>query len=148
MPDKMKLHFKDGSTTEMDAIDARRVLRDHPTEWSASAFPADVQKAAQEDAEALRMHLAQLRHEGKNEMEVEKARTNWAGVPKSDAGSNDPADFTAPFAARDKGKGWWAIFDAANAQVGGNIRQPDAISFNDMSDEDKQEYVNAELAKA
>lgn len=148
MPDKMKLHFKDGSTTDMDAIDARRVLRDHPTEWSTSAFPADVQKAAQEDAEALRMHLAQLRHDGKNEMEVEKARTNWAGVHKSDAGSNDPADFTGPFAARDKGKGWWAIFDAANAQVGGNIRQPDAISFNDMSEEDKQEYVNAELAKA
>jgi len=148
MPEKMNLHFKDGSTTEMDAIDARRVLRDHPTEWATTAFSADVQKAAQEDAEALRMHLAQLRHEGKNEAEVEKARTNWAGVPKSTTEPGNPADFTAPFEAREKGRGWWGIFDSKGAQVGGGIREADGKSFNDMNDEDKQEYVNAELAKS
>jgi len=148
MPEKMNLHFKDGSTTEMDAIDARRVLRDHPTEWSASAFPADVQKAAQEDAEALRMHLAQLRHEGKSEFEVEKARVNWSGAPKSNPQPSDPADFTAPFEAREKGRGWWGIFDSKGIQVGGGIREADGKSFNDMSEEDKQEYVNAELAKS
>lgn len=148
MPEKMNLHFKDGSTTEMDAIDARRVLRDHPKEWSTSAFPADVQKAAQEDAEALRMHLAQLRHDGKSEFEVEKARINWAGVPKPTSEPGNPADFTAPFEAREKGRGWWGIFDSKGAQVGGGIREADGKSFNEKNDDDKQEYVNAELAKS
>lgn len=148
MPEKMNLHFKDGSTTEMDAVDARRVLRDHSAEWSTSAFPADLQKAAQEDAEALRMHLAQLRHEGKNDAEVEKARINWAGVPKSTPAPVNPADFTAPFEARDKGRGWWGIFDSKGTQIGGGIREAEGKSFNEMTEEEKQEYVNAELAKA
>lgn len=54
----------------------------------------------------------------------------------------------APFEAKSKGSGWWAIFDAEGTQVGGNIRQPEAESFNGLSDDDKLEYVKAELAKS
>jgi hypothetical protein len=143
MPEKMTLHYKDGSTTSMDAIDARRVLREHASEWATSAFPSDVQKATQEDAEALRLHLARLRADGKTEVEVEKARHAWTGVKKS----APAAEAKGPFEARVKGSGWWAIYDADGKQVGKNIREPEGISFNAMSEEDKAEYVKAETAE-
>lgn len=41
MPERMTLYYKDGSTSDMDSVDARRALRDHPSEWSASPFPKD-----------------------------------------------------------------------------------------------------------
>ena len=40
MPERMTLYYKDGTTADMDSVDARRALRDHPSEWSASPFPA------------------------------------------------------------------------------------------------------------
>lgn len=142
MPEKMKLHYKDGSTADLDAVDGRRVLREHADEWSASPFPADVQKAAQEDAEALRLHLARLRADGKIEIEVEKARHAWAEKKPSPA----VADLTGPFEAKVKGSGWWAIYDADGNQVGKNIRESEGMSFNGMNEEDKAEWVKAETA--
>lgn len=50
MPDKVKLHYKDGTTAEMDSVDARRALRDHPSEWSSEPFPSDVRKSEAEKA--------------------------------------------------------------------------------------------------
>ncbi|MBB4342148.1 hypothetical protein [Rhizobium leguminosarum] len=54
----------------------------------------------------------------------------------------------APFEAKSKGSGWWAIFDADGVQVGKNMREPDAVTFNAMSDDDKLEYVKAEVAES
>lgn len=149
MPEKMTLHYKDGSTTAMDAIDARHVLRAHASEWATSPFPADVQKAAQEDAEALRLHLAKLRSDGKTEIEIEKARHAWAEGKKPDASSAKPdatVEPVAPFATKEKKGGWYGIFDANGLQIGKNLREDDAKAFDAMSDEDKAEYVKAELA--
>lgn len=157
MPEKMTLHFKDGSTTSMDAIDARHVLRQHPSEWATAPFPEDVQKEAQEDAAALRDLLANMRADGKNEHEVEKARLNWPATwkamkAKAAAETAAPAtgavNPTAPFEGRDKGAGWWGIFDSTGKQVGPNMRKPEAESFNGLSDEDKAEWVQAEAAKS
>lgn len=159
MPEKMTLHFKDGTTTSMDAIDARHVLREHSSEWATAPFPEDVQKEALADAAALRDLLANMRADGKNEHEVEKARLNWpatwkaikakaaaASEPASDlAGSANP---TPPFVGRDKGAGWWGIFDSTDKQVGPNMRKPEAESFNGLSDDDKAEWVKSELAKS
>lgn len=155
MPEKMTLHFKDGSTTSMDAIDARRVLREHSSEWQTSPFPEDVQKASKAEADDLALYLAKLRAEGKTELEVERARHAFpelykahkarsAETPKPAAPVGDPVP---PYTAKEKTAGWWGIFDANGAQVGGNMRKPEAESFNGLSDEDKAEYVKAELAK-
>lgn len=147
MPEKMKLHYKDGSTADLDAVDGRRVLREHADEWSTSPFPADVQKAAQEDADALRLHLARLRADGKTELEVEKARISWADrVEKLDLPG--AVERHGPFEAKVKGAGWWAIYDGEGKQVGGSIREPEGVSFNAMSEEDKAEYVKAETAES
>jgi hypothetical protein len=152
MPEKMTLHFKDGSTTSMDAIDARHVLRQHSTEWSTSPFPEEVQKEALAEAAALRDLLANMRADGKNEHEVEKARLAWPDTWKAmkakasaSAADTEPA---APFEGRDKGAGWWGIFDSNGKQIGGNIRKPEAESFNGLSDEDKAEWLKSELAKS
>lgn len=51
------------------------------------------------------------------------------------------AEPKAPFEAREKGKGWWAIFDSAGSEVGKSIREPDGIAFNSKSDDEKDEYV-------
>lgn len=151
MPEKQTLHFKDGSTVSMDAIDARHVLRQHSAEWATSPFPVEVQKEAQEDAEALRDLLANMRADGKNEHEVEKARLNWPATwkaikaIKAKAAMQEPStDLAPPFDAKNKGQGWWAIFDSAGKQVGGHMRAEDAGAFNAMSDEDKAEYVKSE----
>lgn len=78
----------------------------------------------------------------------------WADEPwptskasaKPSTAENSSDELTAPFEGKDKGAGWWAIFDANGKQVGGNIRKPEAESFNAMSEEDKAEYVKAETA--
>ena len=61
MPEKMKLHHIEGSTAEIDAIDARRTLRDHPSEWATSPFPAEVQKKAQEAAKEKRVAILKIK---------------------------------------------------------------------------------------
>lgn len=73
MPEKMKLHHIDGSTAEIDAIDARRTLRDHPSEWATSAFPADVQKKAQEAAKEKRVAILKIKTSGKPQHEIDQA---------------------------------------------------------------------------
>lgn len=159
MPEKMTLHFKDGSTTTMDAIDARHVLRQHSTEWATSPFPEDVQKEAQAEAAALRDLLANMRADGKNEHEVEKARLAWpdtwkAMKAKAAAPAEPPSGLpagvnpTAPFEGRDKGSGWWGVFDSTGAQIGPNMRKTEAESFNGLTDDEKAEWVQSELAKS
>jgi|GEM_PF-2996544 len=71
MPEKMKLHHIDGSTADIDAIDARRTLRDHPSEWSTTPFPDEVQKKAQEAAKEKRRAILQLKASGKPQHEVD-----------------------------------------------------------------------------
>ena len=73
MPEKMKLHHIDGSTADIDAIDARRVLREHPSEWATSAFPADVQKKAQEAAKEKRLAILKIKTSGRPQHEIEAA---------------------------------------------------------------------------
>lgn len=157
MPEKMKIHFRDGSIVEQDAIDARKTLRDHPEEWRTSPFPESVQKASKADFEAMRDHLDQLAAAGKTEREIERARHAWESQQnwkKSDkpAEPSKPSggstvEPVAPFAAKEKTGGWWAIFDANDKQVGGNMRKPEADAFNAKSDDEKAEAVKAELAK-
>ena len=71
-----------------------------------------------------------------------KSKGSKAAAP---AAGEDPK---APFEAKSKGSGWWAIFDADDKQVGKNIREPDAVAFNAMSDEDKLEYAKAASAES
>lgn len=73
----------------------------------------------------------------------------WSEKPWPE-GSKAPAtteptgvDFTAPFEAKSKGSGWWAVFDANGKEIGKSMREDDAKAFNEMSDDDKAEYVKA-----
>ncbi len=52
----------------------------------------------------------------------------------------NPAEAKAPFQAKDKGGGWWAIYDADNKEVK-SLRKDDAEIFNALSDEDKAKHV-------
>ncbi|WP_430439079.1 hypothetical protein [Shinella sp.] len=54
----------------------------------------------------------------------------------------DDDEFKAPFEAKDKGAGWWAIYDADGKEVK-SLRKDDAEIFNALSDADKA----AEVAK-
>jgi hypothetical protein len=45
------------------------------------------------------------------------------------------------YEARDKGEGWWGIYDADGNQVGKSIRKDEAAKFNALSDEVKAEFV-------
>lgn len=77
--------------------------------------------------------------------------TPWPAKKKTPEEPKDlkPADEPkAPFEAKSKGSGWWAIFDADGDEVGKSMREPDAVTFNAMSDDDKLEYVKAELAES
>lgn len=192
MPEKVTLHYKDGTTADMDSIDARRALRDHPSEWSAAPFPKDYvkeqskkvdaenaeteakreaeaaevkrladEKAAKEQAEQdIQAKRVAEQQEEKRKAD-EAARDNRLSAPVAEPPiTNDglkvghiPSEVPAleapvgPFEAREKGRGWWAIYDSKGTQVGGGIREADGKSFNELNDEDKQEYVNSELAK-
>lgn len=59
-----------------------------------------------------------------------------------------PGEAKAPYMAKEKTAGWWAIFNADDKQVGGNMRKPDAEAFNAMPDEDKAVYVTAETSQS
>ncbi|NHT75930.1 hypothetical protein G8E10_09590 [Rhizobiaceae bacterium CRRU44] len=193
MPDKMTLHYKTGATAEMDSVDARRALVEHPSEWSASPFPPEYVEAAKAKTDAAgdqndarrSTELAAARRAADEkaakdlaEREIEAARiaeeqeekrkadeaaladglsTGPVNTPITNDGlkvGHIPSEVpaleapSAPFLARDKGHGWWGIFDAKGLQIGGAIREPEAASFNELSDEDKAEYVKAETAKA
>lgn len=193
MPDTVKLYRNNGETAVMETIDARRVLAEHPSEWSGSPFPDDVVKAeksntvdADAKAEAERKLAAEnARKDAERSAAEEQARLDAEAKRIADeqeskrkadeearaSGVSDQNILTkpvtndgltvghipsqvpaleapvAPFEAREKGRGWWGIFDSKGVQVGGGIREPEGKSFNDLSDEDKQEYVNAELTK-
>ncbi|WP_312416683.1 hypothetical protein [Shinella sp.] len=49
-------------------------------------------------------------------------------------------EFKAPFEAKDKGAGWWAIYDADGKEVR-SLRKDDAEIFNALSDADKATEV-------
>lgn len=51
-------------------------------------------------------------------------------------------EFKAPFEAKDKGNGWWAVFDADGQEVKA-LRKDDAETFNVLSDADKAAQVEA-----
>lgn len=76
----------------------------------------------------------------------------WSDKPWGKSAVKQPEapviDLKGPFEARVKGAGWWAIYDADGKQVGSSIREPEGISFNAMSEEDKAEYVKAETAES
>lgn len=194
MPEKVTLHRNDGSTAEMEAVDARRALLEHPSEWSSSPFPANVVKAskanavdadagaeaqrkidaekarqtaeksaaddlARRDAEAKRISDEQdakrkadeeARAKGTSDQALPTQPLTNDGLKIGHIPSEVPAleAPVAPFEAREKGRGWWAIYDSKGTQIGGGIREADGVEFNKFSEEEKQEYVNAELAKA
>lgn len=194
MPETVKLHRNDGTTAEMESVDARRALLEHPSEWSASPFPDSVVKAAKDktvdadaqaeaerkvdaeralkkanetaaeeqariDAEAKRLS-DELETKRKADDEARANGTSEQGLPAKPI-TNDglkvghiPSEVPAleapvgPFEAREKGRGWWAVYDSKGTQIGGGIREADGVEFNKFSDEEKQEYVNSELAKS
>lgn len=193
MPETVTLYYKDGTKSEMDSIDARRVLHDHPSEWSAAPFPADyvkeqaekvraeqadkdaqralaeekarkeadekaVKEQAERDAEASR--IAEQQEEKRKADEAARAGNLSADsvpTPVTNDGlkvGHIPSEVpaleapVAPFEARDKGQGWWGIFDSKGTQIGQSVRKGEAESFNEMSPEDQDEYVKAELAKS
>jgi hypothetical protein len=193
MPETVKIYRNDGTSAELDSVDARRAVLEHPSEWSASPFSDDIVRATKAksvdpdaQAEAKRTVAANnLRKDAERSAAEEQARVEAEAKRISDEqeakrkadeeaianGTSDqvlpikpimndglkvghiPSEVPAleapvgPFEAREKGRGWWAIYDSKGVQVGGGIREPEGKSFNDLSDEDKQEYVNAELAK-
>lgn len=52
------------------------------------------------------------------------------------------------YEAREKGKGWWAIYDANGTEMGKSIRENDGVAFNQMTAEDRAEYVAAHVAES
>lgn len=62
------------------------------------------------------------------------------GTEGQGGGATEPK---APLAARNKGGGWWGIFDADDKEVGKSMREADGVAFNSLSDEDKLEFVKA-----
>lgn len=193
MPDTVKLYRNNGETAVMETIDARRVLAEHPSEWSGSPFPDDVVKAeksntvdADAKAEAERKLAAEnSRKDAERSAAEEQARIDAEAKRIADeqeakrkadeearaTGLSDQNILTkpitndglkvghipsevpaleapvAPFEAREKGRGWWAIYDSKGTQIGGGIREAEGNSFNGLTEEEKQEYVNAELAE-
>lgn len=120
---KNVFHIENPTTpVEMYEVDARGAVANFPEEYSEKPW-------SEEHTEAWR--------------EKQKKTAEKTGKQED----SEPANFTAPFEAKNKGRGWWAIYDATGAEVVGGMREADGIAFNDMSDDDKQEYVNAELAK-
>ena len=68
--------------------------------------------------------------------------------PEKEETTDEPEDEPkAPFAAKEKTAGWWGIFDADGNQVGKNMRADDAKAFNDLSEDDKAEYVKSEASQ-
>ncbi len=58
MLDKVKLYRVTGDKAEMDSVDARRAVKEHPNEWSYQPWTKDQQqdaleKALQADIDAL-----------------------------------------------------------------------------------------------
>lgn len=80
---------------------------------------------------------------------VSKFPNEWSDKPwpaTKEAEKLASGDPVAPFATKAKTAGWFGIFDANGLQIGKNMREDDAKAFDAMSDEDKAEYVKAELA--
>lgn len=85
------------------------------------------------------------------ELTVKEEPIGWAGrydvIDSSDAKDKggktaivNPAEAKAPFLAKDKGGGWWAIYDADGKEVK-SLRKDDAEIFNALSDEAKAAHV-------
>lgn len=79
------------------------------------------------------------------ELTVKEEPIGWAGrydileggdADEDKAAITNPAGPKAPFVAKDKGGGWWAIYDADGKEVK-SLRKDDAEIFNALSDEDK-----------
>jgi hypothetical protein len=77
---------------------------------------------------------------------AEWASKPWPKAAEAPKPAPAAADPVAPFATKAKTAGWHGIFDANGLQIGKNMREDDAKAFDAMSDEDKAEYVKAELA--
>jgi hypothetical protein len=83
-----------------------------------------------------------------HEMEVKEEPKGWAGRYDIISGGTsagktpvtNPAEPKGPFVAKDKGGGWWAIYDADGKELK-SIRKDDAEIFNALSDEDKAKHV-------
>lgn len=65
---------------------------------------------------------------------------------KAEPEKTDPAP-KAPFEAKEKSAGWWAIFDADGKEVGKSFREDDAKAFNALDEAGKQAKVD-EAVKA
>lgn len=114
MPDQVKIYHKDGTSAEMDSVDARRALQEHPSEWSttppakdtakkeekaAAAADAQAEAARRADAEAARRAADKKLAEQQAERDAEAARIlkeqeEKARADAAAAGSNtaEPVD--------------------------------------------------------
>lgn len=91
------------------------------------------------------------------ELTVSKDPTGWAGRYSVLSGGNadkalvvNPAatpEGGAPYEARPKdgSAGWFQVYDSAGVAVGKAMREDDANAFNAMSDEEKAEFVKADV---
>ena len=86
--------------------------------------------------------------------DVKDEPQGWAGRYRvvsgeaKDKGTKTPVtnpakkEFKAPFEAKDKGNGWWGVFDGDGQEVKA-LRKDDAETFNVLSDADKATQVEA-----
>lgn len=88
------------------------------------------------------------------ELDVRDEPTAWAGRYEVISGGGGKTAVVnpktgapkPPFGAKDKGQGWWGIFDADGVEVGKSIRKDDAEVFNAASDEDRLAFVTSAQA--
>lgn len=161
MPEKMTLHYKDGSTVVQDAVDARRTLIDHPSEYSAKPFPEEIQEAAKEEEAEIKDALVKIRLSGEAPHRIDAALAAFnemqqARKKQADAAvrSGKPHPIVAgakssgkKFEAKHRGQGSYSIFDAAGNKVLDKLTQDDAELFNSSAEESQEEYIRAEKAK-
>jgi hypothetical protein len=170
MPEKIKLHYKDGTTAELDAVDARRALRDHPSEWSSEPFPADVRKAEAEktaqaaaEEEARRAAAARkAQEEAAAKAREEQAKADAEAMTiaaqqeekrKADEAARNgqfghiPSETAFVFIAKHRGAGSYSVLDENGNELLEKMSKEDADAFNAMTDADKAEYVKAAAEK-
>lgn len=72
--------------------------------------------------------------------EADDLSTEWFTVGSKTETEKAPPK--APFEAKEKSPGWFAIFDADGNAVGKSFREEDAKAFNALGDDDKQKTVD------
>ncbi|MDM9643877.1 hypothetical protein [Rhizobium sp. S163] len=73
----------------------------------------------------------------KAEKSPEPAKPAAPKATKTEPAKPADIEFKAPLEAKDKGGGWWAVYDADGKEVGKSMRAADAEAFNASTDDEK-----------